>query len=310
MGRKRKEPKEKKRKSVAIIPIVRENAGKVTEPYRVMESMIGKHHKQLNEAEARIALAWDGGPAKPDTDGYVKFGRVKRGADLDRAYSPFDIWIIIRREVWNSFDETRKRAEMDRLLCRCDVTRDSHGEVVVDELGRSVFRLRKPIEVFPENVARFGFHQEPKLADCLARFNDSQRPLFKEGDKKKGKGFSEPAMGPKDVPKEPAKKSPKAKAESNGHAETNGTAVSDLPWRNRPVTVLDKLPFPIQQALQNAKCGTLGAIAELEESQGALGLAEIKDMGSERAEMLRDLIAKYRIDHAPELAAEESAATS
>ena len=84
-------------------------------------------------------------------------------------------------------------------------------------------------------------------------------------------------------------------------------ATEETTWRSRPIAVLPGLPHPIQQALQNVGLGTLGAIAEFEEAKGAHGLDTLKDMGGERGEMLSDLIAKYRAEHATDFAEEAAA---
>jgi hypothetical protein len=294
MGRKRKATKEKRRKRVSIEPIVRESGGRVTEPYKILEALVAKHHKHLLEAEARIAMAWDTGPAKPDVDGFVKFGRVKRGADIDRAFAAFDFWVVIRREVFDSFDSDRKHAEIDRLLCRCAVTRGSDGEIVEDEKDRSVFRLRKPVEVFPENVARYGFHQEPKLAECLARFNDSKRPLLdaaEKGAKKRGRKFSEPAKGGDGA--STADQSPAGNGQSS-ESTTNGHTSSGPTWRE---VTLDQLEIPeyVNKALTKAGLWTLGELDNYEQEHG--GMAGVPGLTDRGRELLTEAIKGYKLEH-------------
>lgn len=315
MARKRKADKERKKKKVAVTLIERMHAGKVTEPYRVLDKLVGKHHKHLVEAEARIGLAWDEGPAKEDADGFTKFGRVRRESDLDRARLPFDFTLIIRREIWQSFDATRKEAEIDRLLCRCMVSRDKNGEILVDEKDRTVFRLRRPVEVFPENVARYGFHQEPKLADMLARFNDSQRPLLKEPAQR----FSEPAHKPKAETNGKAKGGKKAAEKAapatNGapaeeaadNAETADAELIPIGQAARDVSIddLEKLPDYINKALTAASLWTLGDLADYEErGQKIKDVPGITDRG---AELLKEALVDYRIGHPEKFETAEAA---
>lgn len=295
-------PKEKKLKPVNFAPIEREHAGKLTEPYKVMENLIGKHHKDLNEAECRILIGWDLGPTKPDADGFIKFGRVKKGADVDREMAKYDVLIVIRKNIWASFDNTRKHAEIDRLLCRVAVVRDAHGEIVVDEKGRSQFRLRKPVEVFPENVARFGFHQEPKLAECLTRYNDSQRPLLKDNDKPKkpAKRFHEAALSNGETPPETHLKNGNGKAHTNGKA-TKPPKEKVAPPKPEPGTLEAlELPHPIVEAAHAADLRTVDDVIRFHTEYGALALAELKGMGSERADALWSAAEKYQAEHAVE----------
>lgn len=289
MARRRREPKEKKLRKVNFAPIEREHGGKLTEPYKVLEAMIAKHHKELNEAETRILIGWDLGPAKPDADGFLKFGRIRKGSDVDRACADYDVLLVIRKEIWQSFDATRKNAEIDRLLCRVAVNRDQHGEIVVDEKGRASYRMRKPVEVFPENVARFGFHQEPKLAECLTRYNDSQRPLLKEntGPKKRGKRSDEPALDPGELPP--------AAHMRNG----NGKSAKPAPEPGS-LEALD-IPHPILEACAGADLRTVEDIVRYQSQYGELGLANLKGMGSEKAEALWATVSAY-LEHHPELA--------
>lgn len=292
-------PKEKKLRPVNFAPIEREHAGKITEPYKVLETLIGKHHKDLNEAEARILIGWDLGPTKPDADGFVKFGRVKKGADVDREMAKYDVLIVIRKNIWASFDNTRKHAEIDRLLCRVAVVRDPHGEIVVDEKGRSQFRLRKPVEVFPENVARYGFHQEPKLSECLTRYNDSQRPLLKGNDgkpKKPAKRFNEPAMDKGELPPE----SHLNNGETNGKASTNGKAKGKVAPPEPALGTLEavELPHPILEACEAAGLKTVEDVVRYHDEYGMIGLHDLKGMGSERADALWTAVEKYQAEHA------------
>lgn len=285
MARKRKAPKEKKPKKINILLVPREHAGKVTEVYKTVDKLVAKYHRHLNEADARIAVAWDKGPAKDDADGYVRFGRVKRNGDLDREFAPFDFVLIVRKELFDSFDATRREAELDRLLCRCAVVKDKNYEVVVDEKGRSQFRLRRPVEVFPENVARYGFHQEPKLGDMLAKYNDSKRPLLKDQGKQPAQRFSEPANKPKG----------KGKPETNGHAG-NGEAAApaERSWRDEPINALPECPASVLEALAKNDLLTLGDVFDYADEHGNVGVDSLRGMGTERGESLRAAIGRYR----------------
>ncbi len=79
-------------------------------------------------------------------------------------------------------------------------------------------------------------------------------------------------------------------------------------WRGTPVSSVN-IPYPIQTALNEAGIGTLGALHDYVEEHGQLGLANVKDMGSERAESLMDKVRAYREAH-PELFPEGEEATA
>lgn len=279
MARRKREPKEKKLPEVKYEPVKREHAGKTTEPYNIMESLVGKHHRHLNEGDVRMLIGWDKGPAREDADGYVKFGRVRKGNDIDREHGGFDYLLVIRKEVWDSFDSARKHAEIDRLLCRCGVKRTAEGEIAVDEKNRALLRTHKPVEVFPENVARYGFHQQPKLADCLERFNDRQRPLLKGDDeappKKKAPAFSEPANAPAE-----------SQAATNGHADG---------WRGLGIDVLG-MPNYVEKSLKEFGITTLGELEHHE--QNGTTLTDIKGISGKGAEIIEAAVRGYRAEHA------------
>ena len=320
MGRRKKaERAEKKnKKKIVYTPIERTNAGRVTQPYKIMEKLVEKHHSELLKAEARILMAWEAGPAKEDSDGRTKVGRVKLGSDLDRhrGEEAFDILIMLRRELWTAFSEERQVAEIDRLLCRVGIRVTSEGEVYEDEKGASVFRLRKPLEVFPENVARFGLYQDPKLADCIAHFNDAQRPLLKGQDKgeaatkgKRSKKAAVPAGATSTTTPGGVEANGQSEANAqppNGEAQSEEEATSKSPAAWRATTIDDlKLPGYVHKSLTKAGLWTLGEIETFEQANGDdwWKTAGLTDRGRE---LLRDAIEEFRGAH-PEMFMEATA---
>ena len=187
-----------KRKAVTVELLERERDGVTSAPYFVLDQLIENHHPDLGLA--RFAIAWRLSEVREDADGLMEFGRVKRGADLDRALAPYDFVFIIAHEVWNraAMNEARQEAILDWLCCHCmPVMKD--GEQVVDEKERLCWRLRKPLKVFAENVGRYGLWNAEKVDEAVKRHNDSKRPLLNGAAAKKAAKFSEPALPKTDV---------------------------------------------------------------------------------------------------------------
>lgn len=187
MGRRRKSGHAaKKKKKVSISLLKRENAGRVVQPYRIMEDLVARFHEHL--VDAKIAIAWNVGPAKEDADGRKTLGKVKKGTDLDRELAPFDFVIVLEHSSWNQagFTERQMYALLDNMLCRCAVAKDKNGETKIDEKDRVVYRIRKPDVVeFKDVVARWGLwtHELEELAKAAEESKD--RPMLNS--------FNEPA---------------------------------------------------------------------------------------------------------------------
>ncbi len=207
MAKKKKAPKaEADRRPVTIEPLEREHDGVVASPYHMMEQLIEEHHTHL--IDARIAIAWRMSEVRADADGLLEFGRVKRAADLDRAFAPFDFVLVIAHEVWNraegAKDETRLWAMLDWLLCQCMPVMAGE-EQAIDQKDRLCWRIRKPLKVFPENVGRFGLWNAEPIDEANKRFHDAQRKLLPKEDEVSGdppvsrrrrNGFADPAIPP------------------------------------------------------------------------------------------------------------------
>jgi len=269
---KRKPTAETKRKRVTISPIQR-TASETA--YKILDFLIGEYHTDL--ADAKIMLAYQMSDLREDVDGMVGFGRVKRGNDLDRAYAQYDFVLIIPHAVWQGSDETPRHAILDWMLCHCAITKDKHGDPALDEEDRLVYRLRRPIKVFSENVRRYGLWQSEPVEDAIKSYRDKDRPLLSQMEGAK------PAAPKK---KAPAKEKAPAKAETNGHHQAVG-ALSTI-----------ALPFEIVQACEKADLKTVDAVQRYHGEHGVEGLASLKGMGSERAEKLWATIEKHQAEPA------------
>ncbi len=64
---------EKKRKRVPVRLAKRLHGGKTTEPYELMDKIIGEKRSDLQKAGVKIGIAWNSG-WRPDADGHLQFG--------------------------------------------------------------------------------------------------------------------------------------------------------------------------------------------------------------------------------------------
>ena len=172
-------PKEKRRKRVNVKLIERMNAGRVVAPYQIMEDLIERHHSHL--AEAKIAMAWRFG-WRPDADGRLRLGQCRKGSDLDRELHQFDFVILLNHEAWNraDFSAEQQAALVDHQLCHAQVAIDTDGEPKADELGRTVYRIRRhDVEEFRDVVARHGLWTDDLEKFASEAMEKMERPLLK-----------------------------------------------------------------------------------------------------------------------------------
>lgn len=166
-------------RDVTVVLLEREGGDAQTRwPYELLDSLVERHHRDL--LDARIAICWRMSKVRADVDGQLDFGRVVRCNDLMRALSgaassePFDFVLVIAHEVWNRKETTPQRASamLDWLLCQCMPLIDGKtGEQAMDTMNRLMWRTRKPVRTFAENVARFGLWNAREVARSLESFH-------------------------------------------------------------------------------------------------------------------------------------------
>lgn len=127
--------------------------------YALLRDLVDAHHPEL--ADAKIALAWNRS-WQPDVDGRVTLGQCKKVGDLEREVADlagYDFIIILRQVFWDDemVTDQQRRALLDHELCHAAVKLDEHGDPVIDERGRTVYRLRKhDVEEFTAISERYG----------------------------------------------------------------------------------------------------------------------------------------------------------
>jgi hypothetical protein len=289
MGRKRrKENAEKKLKKVTVSILSREHAGKVNKLYQIMERLIAEHHTDL--AIAKIVIGWRF-EKKEDADGRLWLGSLKKAGDVDRSLHDYDFVMLLNHEFVNSAaTDEQITALIDHELCHGRVSKDSHGEIRVDEHGRAVFRTRKhDVEEFREIIARHGAWKSD-LMDFFGAWKEAQsRPLLNEDNtpRRRSRRASEPALGPGDsVPDSHLKN-----GHANGKAKSNGKAAKTEPAEGSLESL--GLPYPIIEACHKADLHTIEDVVRFQDEHGAIGIAEISGMGSEKAESLWATVSVY-----------------
>ena len=177
MGKRRvNSTKEKRRKRVTVKLIPRKHAGKVPEPYLIMEDMRAKHHANLTDA--KIAMAWRLG-WRADSDGILCLGKCRKRGDLDRELDSFDFVILLNSEAWEGLNTKQKEALIDHELCHAQIVIDSDGNPKKDDRDRLVCRIRKhDCEEFKCIVERHGFWTSDLAELAQATINDAKRPLL------------------------------------------------------------------------------------------------------------------------------------
>lgn len=176
MPRARKTPRKPRLKIVKVQLVPRpEKRAKPDElePYSYVDRLVREHHDDL--AKARIAVAWmlD---VKPDRDGHLTLGRLKKATDLDREFREYDLVVMLNSTVWKNLDNKQRTALVDHELCHAALQRDKNGEPIRDERDRLCYRTRKhDIEEFVAVVKRHGMYLSD-IAELVKAAAES--PLF------------------------------------------------------------------------------------------------------------------------------------
>ena len=151
-------------------------AGKAV--YALLADLVEQHHHDLRDA--RIAVAWNTA-WKPDVDGRVTLGKMKKASDLDRELAAFDFVVLLRKIFWEDarVSDDQRRALLDHELCHGALKLDDNGEPVEDERGRKVYRIRKhDVEEFEIIVERYGLWTRDLEAMARSFQRQAQRDPF------------------------------------------------------------------------------------------------------------------------------------
>lgn len=205
MGRKRKSDSnaiEERRKKTTLRKVERKHAGKITQPYSIMERLISEVEQFVPLKAAKIIIVWKSG-WKPTKDDILKHAQIRKLSELEREIwgDEYDLCMLLHRELWQSSRFSEPQREMDIFHELCHVTAeidDKTGDQKKDDRGRMCWRLRNhPIQRFPEEIERYGLDEVLNLdmsakaaagddasqEDAKATENDESRPLLRAAEK-------------------------------------------------------------------------------------------------------------------------------
>jgi len=170
----------KKRKAVKVQFIERLHAGKVVECYEIAERIIKTERADLKDV--KIGFAWKIGN-RPDADGRLELGKCTRRKDLDRELDAYDFIILLNKDVWQVTLSDNKERLIFHELEHAQICTDRNGDVMKDDRGRIVTRIKKhDIEEFRSVVYKYGLGVDlSKLSQ--AAINDADRPLLPDPEK-------------------------------------------------------------------------------------------------------------------------------
>lgn len=188
---------EERRKKTTLRKVERKHAGKITQPYRIMEGLIADVERFRPLSAAKIIIVWKSG-WKPTKDDILKHAQIRKLSELEREIwgDEYDLCMLLHRELWQSARFTDDKREQDVFHELLHVTAeidDKTGEQKKDDRGRLCWRLRNhPIQRFPEEIERYGLEavlhldedakaaaaDEESKADAIASENDADRPLL------------------------------------------------------------------------------------------------------------------------------------
>ena len=173
--------KVKKRKRVTVQFIERQHAGKPVECYVICDRLIAAERADLKDVT--IGFAWNTS-WRPDADGRRTLGRCIKRRDLDRELDKYDFIIQLNKDAWPTFNDQQKERLIFHELEHAQVVTDKDGQLMRDDRGRLVTRIKKhDIEDFKCVMECYGVGED-LAAIAAAGIADAQRPLLAECEKK------------------------------------------------------------------------------------------------------------------------------
>lgn len=220
-----------KRVPIKLRPVARKHAGKITEPYRIMERLLDECDEFEPIKSAKIRLYWRK-DWQADVDGVIVGAACAKASDRERLLAEehgesVDLVILLPEKAWPTLDDTEKEHRLYHELCHFAPALDSNGDQKKDEKDRPQWRLKRhPIVAFGSEVKRYGVdrvlgHNEIMLDAAEA----SDMPLFN--------------------------------AANGGSSPTGGSS-----WRSLPIEDRLDLPAGTLRALHRMGIETLGELTD------------------------------------------------
>jgi len=177
-----------KRVPIKLKPVLRKHAGKITEPYRIMERLLDECEEFEPIKDAHIRMYWRK-DWQADVDGVVVGAACAKATDRERLFAEeggetVDLIILLPEETWPTLKDEEKEHRLYHELCHFAPALDSNGDQKQDEKDRPQWRLKRhPIVAFPTEVVRYGVEAILQRNERLAaQLEAIERPLLAGGD--------------------------------------------------------------------------------------------------------------------------------
>jgi hypothetical protein len=252
-----------KRVPTKLRPVLRKHAGKITEPYKIMERLVSECEEFSDIREASICMYWRT-DWQADVDGVVIGSQCAKASERERLFAEaagdtVDLLILLPETSWGTLDDEEKEHRIYHELCHFAPAKDSNGDQKLDEKERLVWRMRRhPIVAFHSEVARYGADRVLGHNALMAsQLEDAALPLFPDG---------------------------------KGEAVADGAA-----WKT--LEVADELDLPAcgHAALDKAGLQTLGQLSE--RMNRDRWWEDVPGVGSVTATAIGEAFAKFWKDH-------------
>ena len=239
---------EERRKKTTMRKVDRKHAGRIVQPYAIMEKLIDEVEQFAPLKKAKIVIVWKSG-WKATKDDILTHAKIRKLSELEREIwgDEYDLCMLLHRELWQLKKFTDEEREMDIFheLCHpVPEVDDKTGEQKKDDRDRLVWRLRNhPIQRFPEEIARYGIDKVLQLEVASLELLDNEKAL------------AEAAAEAADANRPLLAKAEEAKAED--------APVAENAWKLHKIAVLkNKLTEKAFDALEGTGIRTLGELQE------------------------------------------------
>lgn len=128
-----------------------------TEVLALIEEVKNRWKKDLNSA--RIGAAWML-RAKPDKDGHVVLGKLKRCSELEKRWNNLDAIVLLNQDRFRLLSREQRLALVHHEMCHLAESLDSNGEAAYDGHGQRKWRtVKHDLEEFREVVRSHGAYK-------------------------------------------------------------------------------------------------------------------------------------------------------
>lgn len=179
---------EPKRVEVKLRPVLREHAGKVTEPYQILERLLEECPEFKDLRVAQIKLFWrKDWPV--DADGVVTGAQAAKATESERLLAEanggaIDLKILLPEESWPTLEAIEKEHRIYHELCHFAPAKDAENGQKMDTKDRLLWRMRRhQIVAFHAEVARYGVERVLGHNEAMVKAVEAaDRPMEKVWD--------------------------------------------------------------------------------------------------------------------------------